>query len=421
MREEVEAFESPEVCVLDVDDFLGYVSLRVDSTRSSLSFSAPAFLPPALIDFVSSSNRPLDEALRASLLKGLNVCAEYDDATRGHVVRLLGSENVRTDQGESREQSSNENITTSTNIKRVEAVGAPIFFEASSGIQFYRSLDVATRFDALTQRLTKARRDELPGSWSAKLGDVVAVQTAARPGKKADMAPFTVPWRVAEVVTIFEQHLESSGAAISCVDSLQVEVRWFYRPQELSSCRRSNPAASADTKEIFESDSYAVVSASSLLWHVLLRDKVESSLAQADLMEEGMPFIPFTCREFWSSRSKSLMPIGNLKSRIGRGRSHSRYFSKYEALQKACERSERISSSGLLGSASLSVKGAFQRVIDKLSLTDASKEAMHRSAGIIGREAERSFISDFLLHAVKGSTEEGSSSTLFVAGPPGAG
>jgi hypothetical protein len=422
MHEGSETSNWPEICVLDVESLLGPVSLRVHGTNSSFPVSGPAFLPPALIEFVSSSKRHFNETLGATFLKGLNVCPGYDDETRRQVVLLLGYEGLCTDQRESQQQSSIENTMSTTNTKRVQTVEPPIFFDAQSGTTFYWALNVTTRLDSLAQKPTKARRDEAPASWRTNLGDVVAIQSIARPGKKADMSPFTVPWRVAEVVTIFEQHCESDGADVSCDDSLRVEVRWFYRPQEVSGSRRSCPKISSHTKEIYESDSYEVVSASSLLCQVLLRDEGESPEPNIEPLE-GTSTIQFTCGQFWSSRCKSLVPIGSLKARINRGRVHSRFFGKHDALKKACELLESTNSSGLPKSASFSVKDAFQRVIDKLSLTDASKEAMHDSIGIIGREAERSFISDFLLMAISGSKQDESktSFSLFVAGPPGAG
>jgi len=68
----------------------------------------------------------------------------------------------------------------------------------------------------------------------------------------------------------------------------------------------------------------------------------------------------------------------------------------------------------------LSPSDAFKRVIEKLSLTDASKEATASGSSLIGRDKERQQIMKFLRSAISGNAEDKTSS-LFVAGPPGVG
>jgi Cdc6-like AAA superfamily ATPase len=66
-------------------------------------------------------------------------------------------------------------------------------------------------------------------------------------------------------------------------------------------------------------------------------------------------------------------------------------------------------------------KMAFQKVIQKLSLTDASKEAYSDGSLLIGREKERREIKSFLQAAITHKSAENSKSSVLVAGPPGVG
>ena len=70
---------------------------------------------------------------------------------------------------------------------------------------------------------------------------------------------------------------------------------------------------------------------------------------------------------------------------------------------------------------SLCWKDAFQRVIKKMSLTDASKEGFENGSMLIGRERERAQLRSFLRGAITGSMRDGNKACLFVAGPPGVG
>ena len=61
-------------------------------------------------------------------------------------------------------------------------------------------------------------------------------------------------------------------------------------------------------------------------------------------------------------------------------------------------------------------RSAFLGVIQKLSLTDASKEGFKSSKAIVGRDEEMKHILGFLRTALSGSSKEGHRS-LFIAGP----
>jgi hypothetical protein len=61
-------------------------------------------------------------------------------------------------------------------------------------------------------------------------------------------------------------------------------------------------------------------------------------------------------------------------------------------------------------------KTSFHNVIQKLSLTDASKEGFQSTKAIVGREKEMNQVLSFLRNALNGSTREGHRS-LFIAGP----
>jgi origin recognition complex subunit 1 len=102
-----------------------------------------------------------------------------------------------------------------------------------------------------------------------------------------------------------------------------------------------------------------------------------------------------------------------------RCRRHSPLLHQDAGLRKALG----VSDSGSTGKSLASQgdwKSSFRNVIQKLSLTDASKEGFHSTRAIVGREKEMREIHSFLRNALKGSCKEGQRS-LFIAGPPGVG
>jgi origin recognition complex subunit 1 len=94
-----------------------------------------------------------------------------------------------------------------------------------------------------------------------------------------------------------------------------------------------------------------------------------------------------------------------------RGRAQSAYFGQLDQ-QKA----ENVESASNIPQ---SPEDSFKQVIEKMSLTDASKEGYQDGAALIGRDKERREITKFLRGGITGRLEDKAS--LFIGGPPGVG
>ena len=204
---------------------------------------------------------------------------------------------------------------------------------------------------------------------------------------------------------------------------MMVEARWFYRQKEVpgySGSGKTMDGSHEEYEELFESDHIEDLPASSLLAPVRLH--ATPTRASSSQFRNGMPVLDFYCRRFWSILRRSLVPCGGLDLRTTRGRSRSRYIREDAILRELMCPADNVQKPGAIASVTAASQGswqrAFQNVIQKLSLTDASKESSELQ--ICGREKEQASIRSFLKNAIcGGSTETGSS--MFVAGPPGVG
>jgi hypothetical protein len=417
--------DSP-VAMVELASFLCPLTVIVNKRARVVRTTVPTFLPSAVVEFSSSYKGDANEIFESLLVKGVRACSCYDTTSRAKVFRVLGVNDAAVNDNDS--ESSNTHIDSASS--NVEALGPPIYIAASTNLKFHAAVKVSTRGSVFEKLDSNNSLHGKPKLWEARLGDIVAVQGSGR-WRRAEILPFTVPWSVAEVVTVFEQ-MSSNGCGVQddgCV-GIQIEVRWFYQPSEVSRFTRGKSStasrnAALTSSELFESDHYEIILASRLLAPVALKESSEF-IERGDANPTRNRDFEFTCCQFWSHHRKSLVPIGSLEGRISRGRAQSRFFGKYDALQSACARITPRNASEFKPSRegevpTLAPEVAFQRVIDKLSLTDASKEALHESSGIVGRERERKVISSFLHDAVYGTDGDDKAFALFLAGPPGVG
>jgi hypothetical protein len=222
-----------------------------------------------------------------------------------------------------------------------------------------------------------------------------------------------VNWAVGEIVTIKKQ-----------CDDVSLEIRWFYRADELHGAGRAGMKQTEgyELEEIYESDHYDHVSPLNLLAPARLH---EQQVPVNGPMHIGLPITQYLCKRFWSIHRKSLIPTGGLNGRLERSRSKSKYLRPGSIARAAVESSTVPSIQGTKTPGALSFRSitswqdAFKTVIQKLSLTDASKEAFLEGGRLIGRENEQKQLRSFLRGAITGKLREGSKACLFVAGPPG--
>ena len=205
-------------------------------------------------------------------------------------------------------------------------------------------------------------------------------------------------------------------------NEMMVEIRWFYRKKEVRGFERDGKTldGSLDNyEELFESDHVEDVPASSLLAPAALHST--STRTTTCQFRNGMPVLDFHCRRFFSILRRSLVPCGGLELRTTRGRSRSKYIREDAVLRELmCPSSDpqQLAIAPVSSAEPGSWNEAFQHVIQKLSLTDASKESSESL--MIGREKEQMAIRSFLKDAICGGTEA-TGSSMFVAGPPGVG
>jgi hypothetical protein len=406
---------------VELSSFLCPLTVIVNKRMRVTRTAVPVFLPSAVLEYKSSFKGDVQDIFKSLLVKGVNDCSFYDTMSRAKVFRLLGVNGAIVNDSES---SNTHNDSVSS---KAEALGPPIYIAATANLLFHAAVKVSTR-EIVFDKLLLHSQHENPNCWEARLGDIVAVQGSGR-WKRAYVLPFTVPWSVAEVVTIFEQmssddcEMQNGG----CV-GIQIEVRWFYQPSEVSrptrgKCNAAPRDATSASPELFESDHYEIIPASRLLAPVVLKESSKVLDQGGDIARRNAD-LEFTCCQYWSHHRKSLMPIGSLEGRISRGRAQSKFFGKYDALQGACARmapQNAFAFNPARAMPTLAPGDAFQRVIAKLSLTDASKEALHESSAIVGREQERKVISNFVHGAVFGPDGDDKAFALFLAGPPGVG
>jgi hypothetical protein len=320
--------------------------------------------------------------------------------------------------------------------------GPPFYTDHSSGVEFFSELQVEPPLDNFATIVSDT--DTPADVWTVQLGDPVIVHHASCAGRasyhySADAKikvvstvhsyyPFTVPWAVGEVVAILKRPTkvsEHNSGSVSGneADGLTIELRWFYRAKEISSKKIQDSAESdGDTEEIFESDHYDEIVPANLLAPASLRS-CQRPITIGNRFNE-MPLVEFHCQRFWSVHRRSLKPIGGLEGRIERGRLHSKSFGKNESLNAALLAASiaPVVSPSPTPSVTISFRDAFTRVIQKLSLTDASREAHQNASVLVGREMERQQIAAFLRAAIAGNAQaNGSRGSLFIAGPPGTG
>jgi origin recognition complex subunit 1 len=316
----------------------------------------------------------------------------------------------------------------------------PFFVDSKEGVEFFTSMDIKPCLSnfAVSSEKGVAAQDK---TWSVNIGDPVLLSYDARmcAGKTTfgvesgslstqPFFPMNVPWSVGEIVLIWRPPNNPSSEKVGAhetANDLKIEVRWFYRSAELPGGTRNQLGYSdIECEEIVETDHCdSTINASSVLSPVVLHSK-SSPVSQPRFLH-GVPVLEFFCRRFWSIHRRGLVPSGGSAARLLRSRRHSSFFSSNQLLKIAFEKiqskSEHHIYAPICSLRERSVwKAAFFRVINKLSLTDASKEASQDSLALVGREKEKEQITSFLEAAIAGKGENIKPS-IFIAGSPGVG
>ena len=456
-------------------DLLGPVVLfpRSDEDRSRFNYSTiwkaiVPFMPVITMTYVGHFDATKKRMIEATLLSdvvraGINVSEHYDVEAKTNLLRALHHDipdelspihprlpahdenvnpNIFSDTGDDISSTKGDESLCSSRGKRGQGrtkawtAVPPFYTDRANGKEYFSKLEVVPPFESYA---TECTADEKPQKriWTIELGDVVIVHHEMCAGRTSYHAsaderikvlsslssyfPFTVPWAVAEIVHIV-RHVDSLKCSNNELNQIKLEIRWLYRKSEISSKTIKGKRASAlECEEICESDHYDEIEPLNILAPAHLHES--SQMVKIGNRYNGMPLVEFHCSRFWSVYRKSLKPIGGLDGRIERGRLQSKSIVRDRSLKTALfgVATEQCSTPPPLDGI-LSFNDAFARVIHKLSLTDASKEAHDNSSALVGRESERKEISLFLRSCIN-KKGQGSSNraSLFIAGPPGTG
>ncbi|KAL7576089.1 hypothetical protein ACA910_000870 [Epithemia clementina (nom. ined.)] len=442
---DTEAGDPGVIRVVELSDILGPVAV---ATRSNFPDSWDHMIPflpacPVLYEGRGNERSSFSVMTRDLVHRGVIQSQEYNDnekeivfnTLRAMIVEEFGDENdddATTTCSVSEISSSKASMTTTT-VANVE--GIPFHTDSSSGSEYYQSVLVKPCSANFHKQFSIPQN----APWKVSLGDMVTVQCKHFLGHGIALAgfehngekiprtfPYTVPWGTAEIINIFRVSSNSPHASPDEKrrGGLKIEIRWYYRLDELARHLPSNITSNKKFREVVETDHYDVVSASSIIGPASICEAIVEMTKELNTFL-GMPKPDFYCRRFWSVHRKALVPCGALSGRIARGISRSMIAGKDPVLATLLEESANSGKSQTTLSSQqvpsgLSWRDHFANAIRKLSLSDASKEGFDGQFTLIGRDSERKQIRSFLNGAVYGIGKDVASS-LFIAGGPGVG
>jgi hypothetical protein len=423
---------SPRATVMS-SDLLGPVYIANGGSMSSIWRTVVPFLPVNVAlydDLKKSSSASFD--LPSFVRSGLDASGFYSDE---NLQMLCGPEAEEEQSGISNPEPSphadtstadNESTMSQATTATITATSPPVHTDRN-GWRYYTSITVKPPLSKYVKDI-RQQKDRIAGDWTVTIGDVVIVNAkygfgparfgrlSGNPTKSKASFPFEGPWSVAEIVMIYDRPCTSNSGESSGQRTVELELRWFYRSPEISgsSLVSSDKSNILFCEEIFESDHYDTCLASALAAPALVHESL-TSLGERSFLH-GMPVVEFAALRFWSAKRKSLILVDAAPlARQQRGLLNSPHLMKDAKLRETVERL-RGSDSKKPIQARGDWKTCFHDVIQKLSLTDASKEGFKCSKAIVGRDKEMRHILSFLRTSLKGSDKEGRCS-LFIAGP----
>lgn len=331
----------------------------------------------------------------------------------------------------------------------------PFHVDVAALKAFYSEIYINTPFDSFMEPFDK-NRNENNNEWKLSIGDTVAIHieediSNSRRNNRSNnnvMFPYEVPWWPGEIVAIY-YNLENHNQALELREQVvkkhnpsavemkkqygnyTVEIRWFYRKQNIpgvANVKSSAEVSNDSIEEIFETDCVDEIDIASLLGPVALFSDPRKEKSNITL-RSGIPVVNFFCHQLWSVQRKSLMPIGSADRRIERAMLYSRYMGRDSATRVAHRKFNVLNSNEVANtSRSSDWKRSFQETFSKLTLAESSATGNKNEYNIIGREREREQISQFLRSAIQASNGKeiidvmnSNMFVLFIGGAPGTG
>ena len=412
--------ESDEMLIKTVhaSSLLGPVYVATEKGVPFVWESVLRFLPANVL--VYEGSRPFD--FSAFVMRGLEMSSCYSSS---ELARLYDSLERELPGFSKVQKSCQDEVVIETAQTLMEPVPRGQLYSDTNGTTYYSRVVVEPSMESFSEDIWESKK-RVDAPWNVEIGDSVAVhcQHGCGPAKfgralqnseKVGKYGITKePFGYCEVVAIFVASPEDNEDGES--SQVELEIRWLYRVPEINRSASStyNEDFTNDCEEVFESDHYDIIPASALYFPIILHD-TKFPLGQRKF-HLGLPVVELSCYRFWSTKRQSLVSVqSSEEARLLRCRTNSPLLQQDAGLRKAMG----IAASSSMDT-SLAVKGdwksSFRDVIQKLSLTDASKEGFKSTKAIVGREREMKTILSFLRHALKASIKEGHRS-LFIAGP----
>jgi len=314
----------------------------------------------------------------------------------------------------------------------------PFYVDLSDDIEFFNEINLQPQSNTVVDSLKGTVQDA--GVWTVRVGDPVIIQYKTSAGGTAFGAasgikntnryfPLSLPWAVAEIVSIFRPNKGHKDKVFASPEStfdgdnedtegILLEVRWFFRVKELpQSFQKKFNAEGCEMEEIFESDWYDIVSPRSVLAPAHLHAEQEATEAT---FQHGLPLLQFVCSKYWAQKRKGLLPTNGLDGRVRRAQANSRFFGKSRNLREAYDNlTTKKTIEEVEGAEDTNWRTAYDKVVQCLRLTDASMRGFDTSTTLVGREKEQAKIYDFLRNAM--TSGRAGEKCMFIAGPPGGG
>lgn len=408
--------ESHSNCIVSSDDLLGPIYVTSEGSIGSIWDIIVPYLPSNVMIYESENVFDVTLFAAKSLrISGLYSGAELDSLFNALDDELPGFVNLHLMQA-----SPCESLSSGTSEPvLIEPTPLGHMYTDASGTDYYCRVKLEPSINNYAEELREGRH-RIDGPWTVEVGDVVGVKYTHGNGrakyglhsflKTSTNWPATSPWAISEISAVLVKKLPSRTER-----SVELEVRWYYRAPEIKGgTKLTAEAAKNCCEELFESDHYDIIPASAVMFPTKIHEKAITLGKHS--FHLGMPVVEFFCYRFWSPHRKSLVPLeSSEEARMKRARQYSPLFQHDAGLRDAV-----ATKFGLVMDSSIRInkgwRSSFQDVIQKLSLTDASKEGFKSSKAIVGRDKEMKHILSFLQTALSGSSKEGHRS-LFIAGP----
>jgi hypothetical protein len=200
-----------------------------------------------------------------------------------------------------------------------------------TSVQLTPRRDVFINNDAISSLQTLSEKDS--NEWCVKIGEFACIESQnadtrrkrCSPGGKAttSASPFAVPWRPCQILALFRERIPNKLSTKKFFGPLRVEVRWFYRYEDLDKRNRhfEKDKAGGDSSHdmVYETDHVAVVDASMLLGRLTIRHKEDSNISVDSLGHPIVPTVVLSCHRYYLHDEQDVIDLYERENSLTRG------------------------------------------------------------------------------------------------------